>query len=45
MTGMRFDNNGEGVDGSIPITKVYSKALTADEVMQNYKAYKNRFNL
>lgn len=45
MTGMRFDNNGEGVDGSIPIAKVYSKALTADEVMQNYKAYKNRFNL
>ena len=42
---MRFDNNGEGVDGSIPIVKVYSKALTADEVMQNYKAYKNRFNL
>ncbi len=45
MTGMRFDNNGEGVDGSIPITKVYSRALTADEVTQNYKAYKNRFNL
>ena len=45
MTGMRFDNNGEGVDGSIPIVKVYSKALTADEVTQNYKAYKNRFNL
>jgi len=45
MTGMRFDNNGEGIDGSIPIAKVYSRALTADEVMQNYKAYKNRFNL
>jgi hypothetical protein len=45
MTGSRFDVNGEAVDGSIPITKVYSRALTADEVMQNYKAYKNRFNL
>ena len=45
MAGMRFDNNGEGIDGSIPIVKVYSKALTADEVTQNYKAYKNRFNL
>ena len=45
MTGMRFDNNGEGVDGSIPIAKVYSRALTAAEVMQNYKAYKNRFNI
>jgi len=45
MTGMRFDNNGEGVDGSIPIAKVYSRALTADEVTQNYNAYKNRFNL
>ena len=45
MTGMRFDNNGEGVDGNIPIAKVYSKALSADEVTQNYNAYKNRFNL
>jgi len=45
MTGSRFDVNGEAVDGSIPIAKVYSKALTASEVMQNYKAYKNRFNL
>jgi hypothetical protein len=45
MTGSRFDNNGEAVDGSIPITKVYSRALTAAEVTQNYKAYKNRFNI
>ena len=45
MTGMRFDNNGEGVVGSIPIAKVYSKALTADEVTLNYNAYKNRFDI
>lgn len=32
-------------DGDIPVMKFYNKALTADEVAQNYKAYKNRFNI
>ena len=32
-------------DGQIPVLKVYNRALTADEVQQNYNAYKNRFNL
>jgi len=45
MTGMRFDNNGEGVDGSIPIAKVYSRALSADEVKTNFLAYSRRFNI
>lgn len=45
MTGMRFDNNGEGVSGSIPIVKVYSRALSPQEVKQNFRAYKNRFNI
>ena len=45
MIGTRFDNNTEAVTGSIPVVKVYSKALTADEVKQNYNAYKNRFDL
>ena len=31
--------------GDIPVYKVYNKVLTADEVTQNYKAYKNRFNI
>jgi len=29
----------------IPIIKVYNRALTPDEIKQNYNAYKNRFNL
>ena len=32
-------------NGKIPVTKVYSRALTAQEVKQNYQQYKTRFNL
>ena len=32
-------------NGKIPVVKLYNRALTADEVQQNYNAYKNRFNL
>jgi len=32
-------------NGKIPIAKIYNRALTAQEVQQNYKAYKNRFNI
>lgn len=32
-------------NGEIPVTKVYNKALTAQEVKQNYQQYKTRFNL
>ena len=32
-------------DGKIANAKIYNRALTAQEVQQNYKAYKNRFNL
>ena len=32
-------------NGEIPIVKLYDRALSADEVQQNYNAYKNRFNL
>jgi len=31
--------------GHLPITKLYTEALTADEVTQNFNAYKNRFNI
>ena len=31
--------------GNIPITKIYNRALTAQEVRQNYQQYKTRFNL
>ena len=31
--------------GDIPIAKVYQQVLTADEIKQNFNAYKNRFNI
>jgi hypothetical protein len=31
--------------GKIPVFKVYNRALSAQEVQQNYNAYKNRFNI
>lgn len=31
--------------GKVPVFKVYDRALTQEEAQQNYKAYKNRFNL
>ena len=32
-------------NGEIPVTKVYSRALTASEVASNYKAIKSRFSI
>lgn len=32
-------------NGKIPIAKIYSKVLTTEEVVSNFKAYKNRFNI
>ena len=32
-------------DGQIPVVKVYNRALSANEVQQNYNAYKNRFDI
>ena len=32
-------------NGKVPIVKTYNKALSAEEVNQNYNAYKNRFNI
>jgi hypothetical protein len=31
--------------GEIPVVKLYNRALSAQEVQQNYRAYKNRFDL
>ena len=38
-------NNTFFFDGEIPILKVHNKAISAEEVKQNYNAYKNRFNI
>ena len=37
-------NTGRMV-GNIPVAKIYSQALTAAEVKQNFNAYRKRFNL
>ena len=36
---------GEYFNGLIPIVKVYNRALSIDEILQNYKATKGRFGL
>jgi hypothetical protein len=44
--GKRDYGSGTGFhSGEIPITKIYNVALSADQVKQNYKQYKSRFNL
>ena len=37
-------NNYYGV-GEVPVFKVYNRALTADEVRNNFRQYKGRFNI
>ena len=43
----RFIGSGDGRFGTnnVRIYKEYSKAITAEEVKQNFNAYKNRFNI
>ena len=38
-------SNDRYTDISAPVVKVYDAALSATQVEQNYKAYKNRFNI
>ena len=37
--------NSQYLNGEIPVVKIYNRALTAQEVKQNYQQYKTRFNL
>ena len=39
----RSDNNLYNIPGRIPIVKIYNRALSATEVLQNYNATKSRF--
>ena len=32
-------------NGHIPVTRLYSKALTATQIKQNFKIYKKRFDI
>ena len=40
-----YDNNSESWNGNISNFKIYNRALTSTEVLQNYNAYKTRFGL
>lgn len=45
----QVDGGGEAVysyfDGDVPTTKIYNRALTADEVRNNYRHYKTRYKM
>jgi len=44
----RYEYNGgygRYFNGEIPVTKMYNRPLSIQEVQQNFNAYKNRFNL
>ena len=42
----RIGGNGSRYfHGEIPVAKIYNRALTAQEIKQNYQQYKTRFNL
>ena len=32
-------------DGQIPVAKIYNRAITPQEILQNFRAYKNRFDI
>mgnify|MGYP000675197479 CR=1 FL=1 len=38
-------NNTFFYQGELPVLKIYNRALTAQEVKQNFRAYKNRFDI
>jgi hypothetical protein len=40
ISGNKYFYNGE-----IPVTKIYNRVLTADEIRNNYRHYKTRFNI
>ena len=40
-----YRNLGYNLNGETSIFKIYNQPLTAQEVQQNYNAYKNRFNI
>jgi hypothetical protein len=49
LIGAARSNDGTGITGpflgTIPVVKIYNRALSAAEVKQNYNKYKTRFNL
>ena len=45
VIGSSFNSSQPWFNGTVPVTKIYNRALTAAEVNQNYRHYKTRFNL
>ena len=43
--GGNFNSSQPWFNGDIPVAKIYNQALTAEEITQNFNAYKNRFNI
>ena len=43
--GQGNSGNRRRVDGQIPVTRIYDKELTADQIYQNYMSFKTRFGL
>ena len=43
--GTHTSSGSEFLAGEIPVVKVYNRALTSGEIADNFKAYKNRFNI
>jgi hypothetical protein len=39
------NSSSQRFTGSIPVVKIYDRALTAEEVQQDFGSYKNRFNI
>jgi hypothetical protein len=40
-----FSSSVRFMDGEIPVAKLYERCLSAEEIKQNFNAYKNRFNI
>ena len=43
--GYKLNASDEYFEGQIPVVRVYNRAINANEVQDNYKGYKTRFNL
>lgn len=43
--GRKNNNDGEYISGKVSFTRVYNRALTPDEILQNYTATKSRYGL
>ena len=41
----QFGGNNAVTNGEIPVVKIYNKTLSADEVRNNYRHYKTRFDI